>query len=111
MLGVDGDNLLYDARQTVTTVVERQNEPPLADIMRAWQQVSDALAKRLCSLTDAELNAASPEKFPVDDPTLLGSILFLLHHESYHVGQLALTRKYHGAGAVRYGHRAMLSQM
>ena len=111
MLGEEKPNRLHDARQTVATVVERQNEPPLAEIIRAWQEVSRSLGRRLTSLTAADLKSPSAERFPVEDGSLFGSIVFLLHHESYHIGQLALVRKYFGVGAVRYGHRAFLSEM
>jgi hypothetical protein len=38
----------------------------------------------------------------VGDRTLLGALAFLAQHESYHVGQLALLRKYAGLPAMRY---------
>jgi hypothetical protein len=44
----------------------------------------------------------SPQRFPVDDPTFGAAIEFQLHHESYHIGQLALLRKYYGYPAMTY---------
>ena len=38
--------------------------------------------------------------FPFEDTTLLGGIGFLLHHEAYHIGQLALLRRIHRMSAM-----------
>jgi uncharacterized damage-inducible protein DinB len=77
--------------------------PPLAEILAAWAEASDALSERLAAVTDAELDAPSPSRFPVDDRTVLGAVAFLVQHDSYHVGQLALLRKHAGLPAMRYG--------
>ncbi|MGB7490782.1 MAG: hypothetical protein WBN62_10660 [Thermoanaerobaculia bacterium] len=39
--------------------------------------------------------AAMAYDFPFEDPSMAGGIGFLLHHEAYHIGQLALLRKFH----------------
>ena len=76
--------------------------PPLATTLEAWGETAAALGTRLGAATAAELDAPSPQRFPVDDRTLLGALAFLAQHESYHVGQLALLRKYAGLPAMRY---------
>ncbi len=98
------------ASQNYLAVVEQKSEPPLDQILEAWQEVSGVLKERLTEVTDDQLNASSPEHFPIEDSTLFGALVFLLHHESYHIGQIAMARKYFGAGAMRYGHRALLAQ-
>ena len=50
---------------------------------------------------------ATVEVLPVVAPfaialAVLGAVAFLLQHDSYHVGQLALLRKHFGLGAMRY---------
>ena len=38
----------------------------------------------------------------VDDESVLGVIAFLLGHESFHIGQLAILRKYYGLDSMGY---------
>ncbi len=109
LIGLETESQLR-ASQNYLAVVEQKSEPPLDQILEAWQEVSGVLKDRLTEITDDQLNASSPEPFPIEDPTLFGALVFLLHHESYHIGQIAMARKYFGAGAMRYGHRALLAQ-
>lgn len=90
--------LLQDARG-IDNVVEI---PPLNEIRDAWDQVSAALEARLHALTPEELAAPPAQPFPVDDPTLAGAICFLVTHDAYHVGQMALLRKFLGLQAMSY---------
>ena len=76
--------------------------PPLAGLLRAWRDLDEQLRRRLDELTDEDLDAPCAQIFPVDDRTLLGGISFLVQHDSYHVGQLCLVRKYIGHPAVTY---------
>ncbi|HEX8695269.1 MAG TPA: DinB family protein [Longimicrobium sp.] len=76
--------------------------PPLAEIRTAWSEVSAALEARLGALTADELGAPSPQRFPLDDPSVAGALAFLVTHDAYHVGQMALIRKYLGHAPMRY---------
>jgi uncharacterized damage-inducible protein DinB len=76
--------------------------PSLPEVRYAWGTISMTLDECLSELTEPELKAPSPQRFPVDLPTVLGGIGFLLEHESYHIGQLALLRKFHGYPAMTY---------
>ncbi|HEX9723580.1 MAG TPA: hypothetical protein VGC53_04790 [Vicinamibacteria bacterium] len=43
------------------------------------------------------------QPFPIEDgKSLLGCITFLLEHEAFHIGQIALLRRYLGLGAMKY---------
>lgn len=75
--------------------------PSLAETREAWTAASHALRDRLEVLTAAELDAAVSMRFPAEQ-TVLGILTFLVQHDSYHVGQLALLRKYAGLPAMRY---------
>lgn len=76
--------------------------PRLTDIRDAWDAVSPVVEARLAALDDQELAAPSPQRFPLDDATVAGALTFLAHHDSYHVGQMALLRKYLGFEPMRY---------
>ena len=70
--------------------------PSVAEARTAWMEVSLALDRRFAELTAQDLDSPSPEQdyeFPTEDKTVLGGISFLLHHESYHLGQLGMLRK------------------
>jgi uncharacterized damage-inducible protein DinB len=76
--------------------------PALAEIRPSWEGVSRAVASRLDGLTVLEAGSAATQRFPGVPETTLGGIAFLVQHESYHVGQLALLRKYLGLPSMSY---------
>jgi uncharacterized damage-inducible protein DinB len=67
--------------------------PPVAQIHQALKDAGARLRKRFENMTDADLLAPAPRRFPNGDPTLRGAIVFLAYHESYHIGQMAYVRK------------------
>ncbi len=77
--------------------------PPLDELRAAWLEAGAALRETLLSLTEEQALSDAPSKFPVDLPATLGAVVFMLHHESYHVGQLGLLRKQLGHPAMSYG--------
>lgn len=62
----------------------------------------DTVACERAEISDAELLEPSGQKFPNADRTRLGAVAFLLQHEAYHIGQVALLRKAFGLGPMRY---------
>jgi hypothetical protein len=88
-----------DGRKGIDDVAEL---PPLGDIQAAWTQSAHLLRDRLDALTAADLDAPSSFAFPLANGTLMGTLTFLVQHDSYHLGQLSLLRKYAGLPAMRY---------
>ena len=84
------------------SIEEIQQWPSLAEIQASWTEGSQALRDRLDALTAAELDAPHGTKFPIKELTVLGLIGFMVQHDSYHVGQLSLLRKYAGLPAMSY---------
>ena len=76
--------------------------PPLREIDAAWTRGAHLLRDRLAALTAAEVDSRSDVKFPLADGTLLATLTFLVQHDSYHLGQLSLLRKFAGLPAMRY---------
>ena len=76
--------------------------PPLAEVERAWSLASRALRDRLEGLSSAEVDASIACPFPLPNPTPLSVTTFFAQHDSYHVGQLALLRKFVGLPAMSY---------
>lgn len=77
--------------------------PPLAELLDAWRAVDVALAAHLATVGAERLDAPSAQRYPGGDPSVLGALAFLVQHDSYHLGQLALLRRAHGLPAMRYG--------
>ena len=67
--------------------------PQAEQVLAAWREISVVLVERLTEASEAQLAAASPRAFPIADKSVLGGLTFLLYHEGYHFGQLALLRK------------------
>jgi len=76
--------------------------PALPELLRAWREVAAAIEERLATLDDVMLDAPSGRRFPGGDPSTLGALAFLVQHDSYHIGQLAMLRRVHGLPAMRY---------
>jgi uncharacterized damage-inducible protein DinB len=76
--------------------------PSLREVDEAWTKGAHLLRDRLDALTAADIDAPSSVAFPLANGTLLGTLTFLVQHDSYHLGQLALLRKYSGLPAMRY---------
>lgn len=77
--------------------------PPILEILAAWTGVADLLDQRLKTMTTAELDAPLDPGFPLENRSLLGVLTFMVQHDSYHLGQLGLLRKYAGLPAMAYG--------
>lgn len=83
-------------------------EPPrpasLAAVQDAWTSASHALRDRLETLSSDDLEREMPNAppFPGTDKSALSVLTFLVQHESYHLGQLAMLRKYVGLPAMKY---------
>lgn len=86
--------------------IDDVKELPSIDVLRVqWKKATSALMERLSNLSDKELGDPSPENFPVDNRTKLGGFAFMLQHESFHIGQMALLRKYFGFPAMSYSEK------
>lgn len=76
--------------------------PGLLEISDRWTDASHALEDRLCTLTAEELDEPLETDLPVFDATRLGVLGFLVQHDCYHIGQLALMRRFAGLAPMRY---------
>ena len=87
-----------DGAKTIDDVKEC---PPLSETLAAWTAASHAIRDRFGTLSAAELDANVNMRLPAVQ-TVLGILTFLVQHDSYHLGQLALLRKYAGLPAMAY---------
>jgi len=103
ILGGSGDNPVRPHLANAKSIDDVVGLPALPILLGAWQQVASAIEERLGSVDDAALDAPSGRRFPGGDPSTLGALAFLVQHDSYHIGQLAMLRRVHGLPAMRYG--------
>ncbi|MGD8698503.1 MAG: DinB family protein [Gemmatimonadales bacterium] len=87
---------------SVSSVDEVERFPPLESIITAWDEVSARLGEHLRSVADEDIGRESELEFPVGDRSVLGGMAFLLQHESFHIGQLALLRRILGFSPMSY---------
>ncbi len=101
-LGLELSNPIAESLKDVQSIEEAEHLPSLDELRAAWQEVADPLAEAVAALPDEALAARSPQQYPLDDPTVLGGIAFLLQHETFHIGQMAILRKQLGYPSMSY---------
>ena len=84
------------------SIDDLRQSPPLAEIQAAWTTASHALRDRVEAMTAVDLDAPLTVRFPVPEQTVRATLAFLVQHDSYHIGQLALLRKHAGLPAMSY---------
>jgi uncharacterized damage-inducible protein DinB len=101
-LGGALENPLSRFLDKAKTIDEVRTWPSLDTVRGAWKDVSAALDTQLSAATVDDLAASVDVRFPSVDRTRLGALTFLVQHDSYHLGQLALLRKPAGLPAMSY---------
>ena len=101
-LGGSLDNPLSASLDKAKSIDDITEWPALNTIRAAWNAASGAIDARLEALTAEELAAPSERGFPGVERTRLGVLTFLVQHDTYHIGQLALLRKAAGLPAMSY---------
>jgi len=83
--------------------------PELDAIKSEWNTLYPDIHNRFSALTSEALNATAPEPFGslfagnTDfGNTVAGVWAFLIHHQAYHIGQIALLRRGFGKPPMRY---------
>jgi len=101
-LGGALENPLSPFLDKAKSIDEITDWPSLDTVRAAWKDVSFAVDTRLDTATADELSTAVDARFPGVERTRLGALTFLVQHDSYHLGQLALLRKPAGLPAMSY---------
>lgn len=70
--------------------------PEFPKLLEEWKNVSTRLINAIDNAGDDILLKEIPQKYPFGDQNILGALTFMVYHETYHIGQTALIRKYHG---------------
>jgi len=77
-------------------VKEPSAYPPIEEIKKAFDSVTEKLMNRLGNLEDKDIEKKLKDKWPHGDDTHLGAISFMAWHEGWHIGQMSVLRKHLG---------------
>ena len=101
-VGLAAENPFAERLANARSIDDLTECPSLAESREAWRALAPALEGRVAGLDSATLDQPSATRFPISDRSVVGTIAFLVHHEAYHIGQLALLRRYVGSPAMAY---------
>jgi uncharacterized damage-inducible protein DinB len=101
-LGAERANPLPADLMNAKSVDDVTRWPAVTDVLAAWTNASHALRDRLPLLAPADLDAKVEVRFPVFEQTEFGVLVFLVQHDSYHLGQLSILRKVAGLPGMSY---------
>lgn len=88
--------------RSVEKIEDLPAPPTIAELLDAWDVLATSFLKCLPRLSAQDLNRDSGDRMPVADGSVLGTLAFLLQHESYHLGQLAMLKKHLTGTAMKY---------
>jgi hypothetical protein len=75
--------------------------PSLTEIKKYWNELAPVFVERISGLTAVQLESESAIAVPTGK-SLLDLFSFIASHESYHIGQMSIIRKYLGLSAMSY---------
>jgi len=102
LMGVKAKNPYQALFDGINSVQDLKETPSLAELRLTWMQISEELDPCWKKVDKNLLQKKPAIDLPMEKKDRLSAITFLLHHEAYHIGQLALLRKYHGLAAMKY---------
>ena len=100
--GLGAENPFAERLAGARSIDDLKNCPSVAESRDAWRTLAAPLEAHLQQVDGSLLDQASPTRFPISDKSLVGTVAFLVHHEAYHIGQLALLRRFVGSPAMSY---------
>ncbi len=102
LLGTKAKNPYAEEYKDVRMIEDVKKYPQLEELLKEWKKTDRILTKKIGELKPKQLKSKTDFKFPFTDKTLHGALSFLAAHESYHIGQLGLIRKYLGLPSVSF---------
>lgn len=107
LLGAPLPNPVARSLAEARSIAEIRDLPPLPELRTAWVAIGRHLSTALGGLDPGRLATPVEQRFPGSDGTLGGALGFLLQHDSYHLGQIAMLRRQVGLPAMTYTRGAM----
>lgn len=100
--GVKDKNPFKEKFDSINSNDDLKGLPGLAEIKNVWNNISAKLADGMGTVSEERLNQNPRMELPLNDKTILGAVIFLIQHESYHLGQIGLLRKFFGLDSMKY---------
>ena len=72
--------------------------PSVDEVRASWRAAVPALNAHFETLSDEDLGRTCAREFAIADKSILGAAAFLAGHEMYHLGQMAVLKKWLGKG-------------
>jgi hypothetical protein len=94
IIGLNSVCPFKDVFDSVNRIEDSGRLPAIKDIRSTWAEFGPQIAVHLSGLDEESINKKSSFKFPIPADTILGVVTFLLSHESYHIGQIGMIRKF-----------------
>lgn len=88
--------------RSVERIEDLAPPPTVAELLEAWDVLATSFLRCLPRLSAGDLNRDSDDRMPVSDGSVLGTLTFMLQHESYHLGQLAMLKKHLTGTPMKY---------
>ena len=110
LLGAPIPNPVEQALAGVQSLADVRELPDLPALRAAWVEISRHVERSLAACDQAQLDAPCSSRLPGSDGTLKGVVGFLLQHDSYHLGQIAMLGRQHGLPGMSYRRGAMESE-
>jgi hypothetical protein len=102
IVGLRADNPFAERLAGARSIDDLEECPTVAESRDAWRALAQPLEAHLEHIDGSVLDQTSQTRFPIADKSLVGTVAFLVHHEAYHIGQLALLRRVVGSPAMSY---------
>ena len=102
MLGTKVKNPYHELTKDAKTCDDLERMPPVNEMLDYWEEAGEALINTLENIEESRLKEKVRFEFPVEDRTKFGTLTFLVQHETYHIGQLAILRRVLGLPAMKY---------
>lgn len=102
-LGLERESPFKGILEEAKGIDDVKEFPTLDEIRSAWENVSSELSSQVAKLEAADLEKPAAYEFPIQGgSTTLGCLTFLIQHDTYHLGQVALLRRFLGLDSMSY---------
>ncbi len=102
LLGTKVKNPYHELTKDAKTCDDLEMMPPVDEMIGYWEEAGKILLDTLENIEESKLREKVRFKFPIEDDTKFGTLTFMVQHETYHIGQLAILRRALGLPAMKY---------
>lgn len=93
LLDPDAENPFATRFDRLVAATDGSDYPDIADLASSWQDISRRLFTALDSIGDEQILKPIPEMLaPHEERNLLGVMVYIVWHETYHMGQIGTIR-------------------